>query len=190
MFSPLHCWFIFFVLRKEQEKNSFLFFPFHCGGPGGGWGLAHSGLVPQSTCVPSWGHLVRSILAMVQGRAAGDQDVCWVCSLVIWLQVVSWWASWGYQTVTVSGMKDANIFLFILFMGFSSQDYWSCLPTLDESEKGEWKSWLKTKHSKNEDHSIRPHHFMANRWGNSGNSERLYFLRLQNHCRWWLQPWN
>ena len=26
--------------------------------------------------------------------------------------------------------------------------------------------------------------------GNSGNSERLYFLGLQNHCRWWLQPWN
>ena len=24
----------------------------------------------------------------------------------------------------------------------------------------------------------------------SGNSERLYFLELQNHCRWWLQPWN
>ena len=23
-----------------------------------------------------------------------------------------------------------------------------------------------------------------NRWGNSGNSERLYILRLQNHCRW------
>ena len=21
-------------------------------------------------------------------------------------------------------------------------------------------------------------------WGNSGNSERLYFLGLQNHCRW------
>ena len=29
---------------------------------------------------------------------------------------------------------------------------------------------------------------MANRWGNSGNSDRLYFLGLQNHCRWWLQP--
>ena len=29
---------------------------------------------------------------------------------------------------------------------------------------------------------------MANRWENSGNSGRLYFLRLQNHCRWWLQP--
>ena len=23
-----------------------------------------------------------------------------------------------------------------------------------------------------------------NRWGNSGNSGRLYFLGLQNHCRW------
>ena len=31
---------------------------------------------------------------------------------------------------------------------------------------------------------------MANRWGNNGNSDRLYFLSLQNHCRWWLQPWN
>ena len=26
-----------------------------------------------------------------------------------------------------------------------------------------------------------------NRWG---NSDRLYFLGFQNHCRWWLQPWN
>ena len=34
------------------------------------------------------------------------------------------------------------------------------------------------------------HHFMGNRWGNSGNSDRLYFVGLQNHCRWWLQPWN
>ena len=31
---------------------------------------------------------------------------------------------------------------------------------------------------------------MGNRWGNSGNSVRLYFWGLQNHCRWWLQPWN
>ena len=26
--------------------------------------------------------------------------------------------------------------------------------------------------------------------GNGGNSDRLYFLGLQNHCGWWLQPWN
>ena len=36
---------------------------------------------------------------------------------------------------------------------------------LDESEKGEWESWLKTQHSKNVDHDIWSHHLMANRWG-------------------------
>ena len=56
--------------------------------------------------------------------------------------------------------------------------------------RGELKRWLKTQHSKNEDHGIWSHHFMGNRWGNNGNSERFYFLGLQNDCRWWLQPWN
>ena len=28
------------------------------------------------------------------------------------------------------------------------------------------------------------------RWGKDGNSDGLYFLGVQNHCRWWLQPWN
>ena len=32
------------------------------------------------------------------------------------------------------------------------------------------KSWLKAQHSENEDRGIWSHHFMANRWGNSGNS--------------------
>ena len=61
----------------------------------------------------------------------------------------------------------------------------------------EWTGWiclqskgLSAKHSENEDHDIWSHHFMGNRWGNSGNSGRLYFGWLQNHCRWWLQPWN
>ena len=31
------------------------------------------------------------------------------------------------------------------------------------------------KHSENEDHGIWSHHFVANRWGNNGNSERLCF---------------
>ena len=46
------------------------------------------------------------------------------------------------------------------------------------------KSWLKAQHSENEDHGIWTHHFMGNRWGNSGDSVRLYFWGLQNHCRW------
>ena len=31
---------------------------------------------------------------------------------------------------------------------------------------------------------IRSHHFMGNRWANSGYSVRLYFFGLQNHYRW------
>ena len=50
----------------------------------------------------------------------------------------------------------------------------------EESEK----SWLKAQHSENKDHGIWSHHFMGNRWGNRGNSVRLYLWGLQNHCRW------
>ena len=35
--------------------------------------------------------------------------------------------------------------------------------------------------------------YSCHRWGNSENSVRLFFFFffwLQNHCRWWLQPWN
>ena len=48
---------------------------------------------------------------------------------------------------------------------------------LDKGERREWKSWLKTQHSKNEDHGIWSHHCMTNRWG---KSDRLYLLGLQN----------
>ena len=41
----------------------------------------------------------------------------------------------------------------------------------------------------NEDNGIWSHHFMANRWRNNGNKDRLYFLGLQKHCRQWLEPW-
>ena len=42
----------------------------------------------------------------------------------------------------------------------------------EESEK----VGLKAQHSENEDHGIWSHHFMADRWGNSGYSVRLYFF--------------
>ena len=56
----------------------------------------------------------------------------------------------------------------------------------EESEK----AGLKLNIQKNEDHGIQSHHFLANRWGNNGNSDRLYFFGLQNQdgYRWWLQP--
>ena len=44
----------------------------------------------------------------------------------------------------------------------------------EESEKAD----LKLNIQKNEAHDIWPHHFMANRWGNNGKSDRVYFLGL------------
>ena len=37
--------------------------------------------------------------------------------------------------------------------------------------------------AKNKNHGTQSHHFMTNRWE---NSDRPYFLGLQNHWRWWL----
>ena len=50
----------------------------------------------------------------------------------------------------------------------------------EESEK----TGLKLNIQKTKNHGIQSHHFLANRWGNNGNSEGLYFGGLQNHCRW------
>ena len=50
----------------------------------------------------------------------------------------------------------------------------------EESEK----VGLRLSIQKTKDHGIWSHHFMANRWGNSGNSDRLYLFGLQNHWRW------
>ena len=50
----------------------------------------------------------------------------------------------------------------------------------EESEK----AGLKINIQKNEDHGKQSHHFMANRWGNNGNSDRFYFLGIQTHCGW------
>ena len=47
---------------------------------------------------------------------------------------------------------------------------------LDERERGEWKSWLKTQYSKNKDHGIRSHHFMANTWEKMGTVTDFIFL--------------
>ena len=56
-----------------------------------------------------------------------------------------------------------------------SEELKSCLMKVkEESEKVD----LKLHIQKYEDHGIWSHHFMANRWGNSGNSVRVYFLGL------------
>ena len=51
---------------------------------------------------------------------------------------------------------------------------------LDEGERGEWKSWLKTQHSKNEDHGIRFHHFSSVQFSCSVVSDSLRPHELQH----------
>ena len=63
-----------------------------------------------------------------------------------------------------------------------SEEELKSLLTKVKEESG--KVGLKLNISENEDHGIQSHHFMGNRWGNSGNSVRLYYFGLQNHCRW------
>ena len=62
-------------------------------------------------------------------------------------------------------------------MAESEEDLKSLLMKVKESEK----VGLKLNIQKTKIMASGP---MGNRWGNSGNSVRLYFLGLQNHCRW------
>ena len=77
------------------------------------------------------------------------------------------------------------------FMAESKEELKSHLMKVkEESEKVGLKFNIQTD-------SIRSHHFMANRWGNNGNSERLYFggapkslqvvtaaMKLKDTCSW------
>ena len=60
------------------------------------------------------------------------------------------------------------------------------LKRLDEGERGEWKSWLKTFKKLRSWHPVPS--FMVHRWGKSGKSDQFYFPGLQNHCELWLEP--
>ena len=86
-----------------------------------------------------------------------------------------------------AGLEEAQAGIKIAGRNINNIRYADDTTLMAESEE-ELKSLLmkvkEESHSENEDHGIRSHHFMGNRWGNSGNSVRLYFGGLQNHCRW------
>ena len=83
--------------------------------------------------------------------------------------------------IKIAGRNINNIRYDTTLMAESEEALKSLLMKVKEESE---KSWLKAQHSENEDHGIWFHHFMGNRWGNSGNSVRLNFGGLQNHCRW------
>ena len=76
--------------------------------------------------------------------------------------------------------RNINNLRYATLMAESKEELKSLLMRVKEESE-------KTQHSKDEDHGIQSHHFIANRWRNNGNSDRLSFLGLQNHCGWLLQ---
>ena len=67
------------------------------------------------------------------------------------------------------------------FMAESEEELKSLLMTVKEESEN---VGLKLNIQKTNIMASGSHHFMANRWGNNGNSDRLYIFGLQNHCRW------
>ena len=85
-----------------------------------------------------------------------------------------------------AGLEEAQAGIKIARRNINNLRYADDTTLMAESEE-ELKSLLmkvKVESEENEDDGIRSHHFMGNIWGNSGNSVRLYFYGLQNHCRW------
>ena len=78
----------------------------------------------------------------------------------------------------ISNLRDADD---TTLMSESKEALKSLLMKVKEESE---KVGLKLNIQKIEDHGLWSHHFMANRWGNSGNSVGLYFSGLQNHCSW------
>ena len=64
------------------------------------------------------------------------------------------------------------------------------LPAKSDLKEESEKAGLKLHIQKSEDHGIWSHLFTTNRRGKSGNSDRFYFLELQNHCGQWLKTQN
>ena len=100
-----------------------------------------------------------------------------------------------------AGLDDVQAGIKIARRNISNLRYADDITLMAESEE-ELKSLLRKVKEKNEKVdlklNIQKTKIMASRsitsWqivgGNNGNSERLYFRGLQNHCRWRLQPQN
>ena len=91
------------------------------------------------------------------------------------------------------GLDEAQARIKIARRNINNLRYADDITLMAESEK-ELKSLLMTVKEEGEKVGLKlniqktkimaSYQFMANRWGNNGNSDRLYFWGLQNHCRW------
>ena len=92
-----------------------------------------------------------------------------------------------------AGLEETQTGIKIAGRNINNLRYADDTTLMAESEE-ELKSLLMKVKEKSEKVGLKPniqkmkimawsHHFMGNRWGNSGNSVRFYFGGLQNHCR-------
>ena len=94
-----------------------------------------------------------------------------------------------------AGLEEAQAGIKIAKSNINNLRYADDITLMAESEE-ELKSFLMKVKEESEKFGLKlniqktkimasgPIYFMGSRWGNGGNSVRLYFSGLQNHCRW------
>ena len=86
-----------------------------------------------------------------------------------------------------AGLEEAQAGIKIAGRNINNLKYADDITLMAESEE-ELKSLLMKVKEESEKVglklNIQKTKIIGNRWGNSGNSVRLYFWGLQNHCRW------
>ena len=92
------------------------------------------------------------------------------------------------QIMRNAGLEEAQAGIKIARRNISNLKYADDTTLTAESEE-ELKSLLMKVKEESEKVGLKfniqkMNHFMTNIWGNNGNSDSLYFLGLQNHCRW------
>ena len=118
------------------------------------------------------------------------KEVCQGCILSPWL-----FSLYAEYIMRNTGLEEAQAGIKIAGRNINNLRYADDTTLIAESEE-ELKSLLIKVKEESEEVGLKfnfqkmkimanwSHHFMGNRWGNSGNSVRLYFWGLQNHCRW------
>ena len=99
------------------------------------------------------------------------------------------WAGWSTAGIKITRRNINNLRYAddTTLMAESEEELKSLLIKVKEDSE---KVGLKLNIQKTKIMASGPITSMGNRWGNSRNSGWLCFFGLQNHCRWWLQPWN
>ena len=86
-----------------------------------------------------------------------------------------------------TGLEEAQAGIKIARRNFNNLRYSDDTTLMEESEEELKSIVMKVKEESEKvglKLNIQKTKIIGNRWGNSGNSVRLYFLGLQNHCRW------